>query len=376
MKTENEIKSGIYIHIPFCTSRCFYCDFFSKVVTNENIKRNYSKAVTIELKRRLPELDGTTVSSVYIGGGSPSLMDSSFFAGLSEIFTMSGIDLDRVEYTVEVNLNDIDCKWISNLRMTGVNRVSAGIQAYDDTVLKEIGRRTTVEDIKKNLPILNSYFKNLSIDLIYGFGKNRNITNELDELFAIVDPVHISAYQYTPPHTKNAPVLLDEEITALQEAEIKDFLKNKDFTRYEISNYAKKGFESVHNSIYWQMGSWLGIGAGAKSFNSIKREHGFYDENINSFINGEGSSRYTSTFREQIEEFLLMGLRMTEGIEIKRLERYFNSDIDLIIDPSVINELTDEGLIEKKDGYLRCSEKGLDFLNPVLLKLFDSIKAG
>ena len=373
MSSDIQVESGIYIHIPFCTSRCLYCDFFSKVVTSESIKKNYGKAVLHELKRRLPELDGTKIRSVYIGGGSPSLMDASFYATLSHLFTMSGIDLDRIEYTVEVNLNDIDLKWMSDLKTIGVNRTSVGIQAFDRTVLKEIGRRTTVEDIRKNLPVLNSYFKNLSIDMIYGFGKDRNIMNELDELFAIADPVHLSAYQYTPPPSKNAPVPLDEDETAIQENIIKDFLDQKNFNRYEISNYSKKGFESIHNMIYWSFGSWLGIGAGAKSFNAVKREHSFYDENINSFINGAGLSRYSPSKKEQLEEFLLMGLRKLDGIDLNRFKFFFGSDIENIIDIKVIKELTDAQLLEKNETHIRCTAKGIDYLNPVLIKLFDAL---
>lgn len=365
-------RSGIYLHIPFCTSKCHYCDFFSKVVSSPSIKQNYSKAVIRELKQRLHELEGTEISSIYIGGGSPSLMNSDFFAQLYD-FLSYFIDFDKIEYTVEINLNDIDTDWIEKLKSSGVNRVSAGIQAFDDSVLKEIGRRTTVDDIRKNLPVLAKNFTNLSIDLIYGFGKNRNISNELSELFTIADPVHVSAYQYTPPDSKSAPVLLDENELEAQEKIIRDFLQKEGFHRYEISNYSKKGFESVHNMIYWNYGSWLGIGAGAKSFNSIKKEHSFYDENINSFIHGDGLSRYKPDILEQVEEFLLMGLRLTDGIKLNNFNNFFGATIEKFIHIEVINKLIDEKLIEKDEFSLRVTEKGSDFLNRVLITLFDGM---
>ena len=375
MPSDMQVKSGIYIHIPFCTSKCLYCDFFSTPLKNESIRYDYEKAVIRELKRRLPELKGTVLRSVYVGGGSPSLMEAPFFSRISDIVSSAGTLLKNVEYTVEVNPHDISTDWIRELKDTGVNRISAGIQAFDDTVLKEMGRRTAVEDMINTLPDLAGSFKNLSVDMIYGIGSGRDIKSELSQIFEIIDPVHFSAYQYTPPEKKDAPAPLDEETSAAQEKTFTETLLKKGFRRYEVSNYSKKGFESVHNTTYWEMGTWLGIGAGARSFNSIKREHSFYDENTASFIGGEGLSRYSPSLREQIEEFLLMGLRMTEGIEIKRMENHFGTAFEKMIESSSLKSLTDEGLLKKNNGRIFCTEKGMNFLNIILLRLFDSIRA-
>ena len=374
MPSDIQTKSGIYIHIPFCTSKCLYCDFFSTPAKNEKVRYDYEKAVIRELKRRLPELEGTVLRSVYIGGGSPSLMDALFFSRISDIVSSSGTPVQNIEYTVEINPHDIGTDWIRELKDTGVNRISAGIQAFDDTVLKEMGRRTTIEDMKRTLPVLADGFKNLSIDMIYGIGRGRDIATELSQIFDIAAPVHFSAYQYTPPEKKDAPAPLDEETSASQEKIFMETLLEKGFHRYEVSNYSKEGYESIHNTIYWEMGTWLGIGAGARSFNSIKREHSFYDENTSSFISGEGLSRYFPSLREQIEEFLLMGLRMTKGIEINRMEYHFGTALDKMIADTGLNNLIDEGLLEKNNGRIFCTEKGMNFLNTVLLKLFESIK--
>lgn len=367
-------KSGIYIHIPFCVKRCRYCDFYSEVVKNRDVLEDYGDKVISELVERFNELEGTEVVSLYIGGGTPSQMDEEFFSDLTVCADELGLNFDKMEVTVEVNPADISDKWLKKLKSSGVNRISVGIQAFDDHVLSEMGRRVTVNDMKEKLPIIASNFENLSIDMIYGIGKDRDITQELEDVFNIIDPTHISAYQYMKPEKKNAPVLLDEDETFVQESALRGFLEKRGFNRYEISNYSKKGRESVHNSIYWSFGSWLGIGAGARSFNEKRREHSFYAEDIDSFLNGEGLSRYYPDKDEQIREFLLMGLRLTDGIDLNKFKELFGEPVENMVDKNVLDGLRKEGLIVIDEFAIKCCEKGLDFLNQVLLRLFDGVK--
>ena len=367
-------KSGIYIHIPFCVKRCSYCDFYSEVIKDRNIMQFYGDRVILELRERFDELNATEIVSLYVGGGTPSTMDEEFFSDLLNAVSELGCNIKNMEITVEVNPADIGDKWLKGLRNSGVNRISAGVQSFDDNVLKEMSRRVSVKEMKQALPLINDNFDNISIDMIYGIGKDRNITEELENVFKLVNPVHVSAYQYMPPEKKNAPVLIDEDETIRQEEMIVKFLKNRGIEKYEISNYSKKGKESVHNMLYWNFDSWLGIGAGAKSFIENKREHSFYVEDLESFINGDGLSRYYPDKNELIMEFLLMGLRVVSGIKLNKFNEIFERSFEQMFEKSVVKELVDEGLIVVDKSVIRCSENGLNFLNQVLLRLFDGIK--
>lgn len=367
-------KSGIYIHIPFCVKRCSYCDFYSTVIKDRGKMKIYGKKVISELIDRFDELNGSEVVSLYVGGGTPSTMDEEFFSDLLNAVSELGCNIKKMEITVEANPADISDKWLKSLRNSGVNRISAGVQAFGDNVLKEMNRRVSVEEMKKALPLINDNFDNISIDMIYGIGKERNIAEELENVFKLVNPVHVSAYQYTPPEKKSAPMLIDEDETIRQEEAVVEFLKKRGIEKYEISNYSKKGKESVHNMLYWNFDSWLGIGAGAKSFIENKREHSFYAEDVESFINGDGLSRYYPDKNELIMEFLLMGLRVVDGIKLNKFKDIFKRSFEQMFEEKVVDELKKDDLIVVDKSVIKCSENGLNFLNHVLLRLFDGIK--
>ena len=368
--------SGIYFHIPFCRKRCLYCDFFSTEISDPNIKNRYGESLLAEFEQRFNELDGTETVSVYFGGGSPSSMPLAFFRSFSRTAESLGLDLSKLEVTVEVNPADTDREWIANLKNCGVNRLSVGIQAFDDTVLTEIGRRTTEADILRGLPVFAGYFDNISFDFIYGIGKNRNIYNEFSKMFDICDPKHISAYQYTRPDRTGAPKLLDDDETAAQEELIRDFLQERGFERYEISNFAKKGFESRHNLLYWSYGSWLGIGAGAASFIAETGLHSRYADDVEAFIGREGLSIYQPSGSELAEEYLMMGLRKSTGISINDFNELFKNDQKSVFSTKTFENLLCNGFLKKTDDGERlfCTEKGSRYLNYVLLELFKELK--
>lgn len=368
--------SGIYFHIPFCPKKCLYCDFFSVTKFSKNTLDEYGDALLDELGSRFGELSGTKTVSLYFGGGSPSVMSEKFYQKFAESASKLGIDLGSCEWTVEINPADIDESWIKNLKICGVNRISLGVQAFDDAVLAEAGRRTTVADMKKNIPIFAKYFDNISCDLIYGLGRNREINQELTQVFELALFKHVSAYSYSRPERKNAPELLDEEETLLQEKAIRDFLQKKGFSRYEISNYSLPCFESRHNMLYWTYGSWLGIGAGAASFSRKTGVSSRYADDIEAFVSGDGLSSWELTLREKIEDFLLMGLRVKIGINTSNFKELFNKNFFELISEEAVSDLVTEGFLDfnEKSGVLKCTAKGSDFLNAVLIKLFDAIR--
>ena len=367
--------SGIYFHIPFCPKKCLYCDFFSVTNFSKTMLDEYGKTLLTELESRFGELSGTKIVSIYFGGGSPSMMSENFFQKIAETASKLGINPGCCEWTVEVNPADIDESWIKNLKNCGVNRISLGIQAFDDAVLAEIGRRTTVADMKKNIPLFAKYFDNVSCDIIYGLGKNREINKELTQIFELAPFKHVSAYSYSKPERKNAPELLDEDETLRQEKAVRDFLQKRGFSRYEISNYSLPGFESRHNMLYWTYSSWLGIGAGAASFIRKTGVSSRYADDIQAFVSGDGLSSWELTLREKIEEFLLMGLRVKTGININVYKDLFEKNFFELISEKTVSELVSEGFLDlsEKSGVLKCTEKGNDFLNAVLIKLFDAI---
>ena len=374
--TGSNTFSGIYLHIPFCPKKCLYCDFFSVTNFSETILDKYGEVLLTELERRFRELSGTKTVSIYFGGGSPSMMSEGFFRKFAESVSKLGIDLAGCEFTVEVNPADIDGSWIKNLKKCGVNRISLGIQAFDDTVLAEMGRRTTVADMKKNIPLFAEHFDNISCDIIYGIGKNREIDRELTQIFELAPFKHLSAYSYSRPERKNAPELLGEDETLRQEKEIRDLLKKRGFSRYEISNYSIAGFESRHNMLYWTYGSWLGIGAGAASFIAKRGVSSRYADDIDAFIEGDGLTSLELTLREKIEEFLLMGLRVKIGIDLDNFKKSFGKDFFELISEKAVMALVSEAFLEfdKSGKTIKCTEKGSDFLNAILLKLFDAIR--
>ena len=366
-----QFNSGLYIHIPFCSKRCSYCDFFSLETSDSGLIKEYGKKVIDTIFSRVDEFEGE-FSTIYIGGGSPSMLPVSFFDRFQEEVLSTEKFKNVKEFTVEINPADIDEAWLGVLSQKGVNRVSVGIQSMDDRVLSEMGRRTKVADIKKNLTVITELFKNISVDFIYGLGEKRDISKELLEVFELADINHVSAYQYTRPERENAPLLISEDETIKQEKEIREFLSAKGFEKYEISNYSKNGHRSLHNMIYWSYGSWLGIGAGAHSFNCKTGDHSFYQPDIAEFINGAGLSRFLPSKRELMEEFLLMGLRTVDGINLNKFKHFFDVSFEDAFSPDVVKDLEENELIQRDESYVRCTEKGFDLLNSVLLKIFES----
>lgn len=366
----NQSETGLYIHIPFCSKRCSYCDFFSLEKDDKALIAKYSARIIDTVFERLNEFKD--FSTVYVGGGSPSLLNSQFFEEFSEKVLSHKKFKNLKEFTVELNPADISEKWLKTLAENGVNRISTGIQAMDDVVLKEMGRRTTILDVKRNLHLISKYFDNISVDFIYGLGKSRDLKKELTEVFDLADISHVSAYEYTRPEKISAPELIDEDEMHKQELDIREFLKEKGFLRYEISNYSKDGKRSLHNMIYWSYGSWLGVGAGAHSFNSVKGEHSFYQPDVNEFLNGGGLSRFASSVNELMEEFVLMSLRTVNGVTLNKFKDVFNVEFVDAYSSVVVEKLEKEELILKDGDRIVCTENGFNFLNSVLIKLFES----
>ena len=267
---------GVYVHFPYCAHRCPYCDF---AVTTEPVpaERRYARAILAELALRAPAFDGLAPASIYLGGGTPSLWDPGEVAEVLAAIRARFAVPAAAETTVEVNPESCDPGRLRALREAGVNRVSVGVQSFDPGVLAKLGRRHGPEAAERAIRAAAAVIPNVSVDLIYGARRSTVEIARADALRAVAaGAVHVSAYQLTLDAgvlAEEVPLarmrregrlpLPDDDDAARQGGAIRAALRRAGLRRYEISNHARPGRESVHNRLYWESASYLGLGAGA-----------------------------------------------------------------------------------------------------------------
>ncbi|MEK6673204.1 MAG: radical SAM family heme chaperone HemW [Nitrospirota bacterium] len=369
------MASFLYINIPFCIRKCIYCDFLS-VPFDEALARRYTDAIIQELTLRKDLLD--ELRSVYIGGGTPTTLPVTEYIRLFG-FLKKQIEISPdAEITIEANpgtINDIQIKTLSDL---GINRFSIGVQSFINRELQLLGRIHNSDNAVKAIDIIRSSgIRNLSIDLIYGIpGQSFDDWEVNLSRAAEISPEHISAYELTPEKDTPLDELIsqgtlekpDEETIINMYFNTIDRLKKAGHRHYEISNYSKPGFECRHNLNYWNRGEYIGIGAGAHSFirdRRIKNTH-----NIEQYIKSINDG--TLAIDEDIEvscedalrEFIFLGMRKTEGLNIKE----FKEDLCLDLEPAA-QELITNGLLESSGGFLRLTRKGIVVSNAVITEL-------
>ena len=334
----------LYIHIPYCKGKCIYCDFYSTGLSN---RKEFIKALIAELSSRGKELD-KCLSSIYIGGGTPSLLTPEEFRLLADelhsFFTSRGISFsDGFEFTVEVNPEDVDPERISAWKEAGVNRISMGVQSLNDEELAFLKRRHDVDKALRSIDLIASNFDNFSLDFIYAIPGQTidSLKNTLSRALRF-HPPHISVYALT--YERNTPLdvlrsqgrisAASDEVYNLMDRKISEQLREYGMERYEISNYALPGYRAKHNAGYWKFRPYLGLGPGASSYNgmNIRRSNppdlkGY----IKHFI---GPTQSAGSFYEEeildkenrLIEFLMVSLRCREGIDIKEFEERFGND--------------------------------------------------
>lgn len=348
----------IYIHIPFCLRKCLYCDFYS--ITNSSLYNAYTDAVIEEIK----EHKGKTVETVYIGGGTPTAIGDGLkriVKAVTDNFYLS----DNYEFTVETNPGTSDAFLIEEIAHMGVNRISLGAQSFIDSELKTLGRihssKEIFESVKK---IRNAGINNLSLDLMFGI-PNQTIETLKKSLECILslNPEHISAYSLileegTPFYNMDLSFPSEDTEREMYYL-INETLEKNGFFRYEISNYAKQGKESKHNTRYWKDYEYIGIGAGAHSYNNGKRYNNVCD--IKKYINGTERKENITVIsqKERNLELFMLGLRLKEGI-------IYNGEY-----PHKVNPLIKKGLLELCGNHLRLTPRGTDLANLVFMELTD-----
>ena len=376
---------GIYIHWPFCQSKCPYCDFNSHVADHIDAAQ-WRIAYLAELNHYASETSQSTVTSIFFGGGTPSLMDPVLMADIiSEIKTLWLVS-PNLEITAEANPSSAEMAVFKGFCDAGVNRLSLGVQSFNDQTLTFLGRLHGAEEAKKAVEAAARVFNRVSFDLIYAQpGQTpENWRKELAESLRFASDYnvdHLSLYQLTiEPGTDfhRARVVAADEDTGSQLFEItRELTADRGYPAYEISNHAKPGQECRHNLCYWRSEDYIGIGPGAhgrlsKHFvtetTQAYRSPDLWLDHVEKLGNG-CQKRHVLAFEERFEEIILMGLRLSEGVSGQRYHRLTGRKLSENLNPDSLQMLEKEGFLEFNSDILIATPDGLQRLNAVLAHL-------
>ncbi len=373
--------TGLYIHIPFCKQICPYCDFY-KMVVSEDLKTKYIKAVIKEIQ--LKKLECVSFDTIYLGGGTPSSLSINnlelLFNHLNKLLDLSKIK----EITFECNPLDISEELLSILKKYHVTRLSIGIQTLNPKFQSLIKRYTSIYELEKIVKLLKKYqFDNYNFDLMYGFyGQTINdLKNDIDNLLKF-NPKHLSIYALIIEEKTyfgklaNESVILeasDDEQAGMYEFII-SYLESHGFYQYETSNFACSGYESVHNLIYWDHNEYYSLGAGASSYVDKKRM--VTTSKINDYINAIEGGKLLTLVEElskddEIDEYLMMNLRKTTGLNLDEFKRLYDMDIFLYY-PSLNRLINVDKYLEIVDNHLIIKRKYFYVANSVIVKIIQS----
>lgn len=370
---------GVYIHIPFCKSRCSYCDFATDIYRGSGAVDRYVAALADEIGRFGFALSGGDApDTLYFGGGTPSLLTPRQLETVMEALQRRFSFAQGLEFTLEMNPATVDLEKLRSYRDLGVNRASFGVQTFDDEALRMLARGHDTKDVFRTYDLLvKAGFENVSLDLIAGLpGQTiRDWEQNLTEAIAFQSQ-HISLYllevhEGTPLaeqiRSKRRPVP-DEDTAAEMYETMQDRLGAAGFKQYEISNFAKPGFESRHNSKYWTLEPIHAYGVSAHSFDGRLRRSN--DRDTNRYVESVESGRSPVAAEEEADlasEFVFLGLRMTDGIELEAYRSRFGRDLASEHGEEILS-LCQDGLLETGDGRLRLTRKGALYSNEVFEK--------
>lgn len=378
MKKELEL----YLHIPFCVRKCAYCDFLS-APAKEEIQSAYVKKLAEEI-REFEAAGDYEVSSVFMGGGTPSILQGREIEYIFEALRETFLFREDAEITIECNPGTLTAEKLKAYKRAGINRLSIGLQSAQDEELKRLGRIHSYQEFLQSFRLAREAgFSNINVDLMSAL-PGQSIESYLDTLQKVcsLKPEHISAYSLiieegTPfflyysedvrrreagEQPENLP---SEEEERRMYYETKRILEKYGYCRYEISNYAKPGFACRHNIGYWKRTDYAGFGLGAASLlNPLRYKN---TSELADYLKGDFSKKelLVLTKDNQIEETLFLGLRMTEGVNKEEFEKRFSCPMDVVYRRE-LDRLQKMGLLEQKDEFVRLTEKGMDVSNRVL----------
>jgi oxygen-independent coproporphyrinogen-3 oxidase len=368
------MSCSLYIHIPFCKRKCNYCDFPS-YAGRESLVPEYIEALKSELGYYSSLYDKPSVKTIFVGGGTPTLLPEEQISSLFEAIAKDFNVLPDSEISFEANPGTVTKEKLKTLINSGVNRISLGAQTFNDTLLKKLGRIHLEHDIIDAYEMIRETgFKNINLDLIFAL-PGENINDWQNSLVKAVklNPEHISTYNLqieegTPFYTEKLEggLLMPEEEEELKMYKIAiAFLNENGYKQYEISNFAREGFECAHNKAYWTMQDYIGIGAGAHSFiNNIRIENTPFLEKYLTKDFSAIKTEHVNTKKENMQEMIFLGLRLKKGFNLNDFTRRFGIGFREIYKKELA-DLTDEGLIEMSGKNVRLTENGLYLANEV-----------
>ncbi len=376
----------LYLHIPFCVRKCDYCDFLS-MPANEELRRHYVDCLMEEIKQKAALCREYQVTSVFFGGGTPSILPGVQIWELMEVLRSCFQICEDAEVTVECNPGTLTRQKLIYYKMAGVNRLSIGLQSANNQELQRLGRIHTYEEFLDSFGQARAMgFKNINVDLMSALPgqKQEDWINTLNKVLA-VRPEHISAYSLmveegTPFYERygederrreqgEPPLYLpSEEMEREMYLSTQELLRNKGYVRYEISNYAFPGRECRHNIGYWKLTPYLGLGLGSSSFLEEVRFSNTKD--LNTYLSGENFSQEDCAYvfldkRQRMEEFMFLGLRMMEGISRSVFQQMFGIKLEAVYG-NVLEQLQQQGLLKQQEGRVALTEAGISVSNYVL----------
>ena len=387
---------SLYVHIPFCAVKCKYCDFLSFDGESYQTMLRYVDAVCQEIKLYEPVADEYIVRTIFIGGGTPSILDESLITNIMAYIKKTFKVEKDAEITIEANPGTLRHQKLTGYKLAGINRISIGLQSADDEMLKRLGRLHNFDQFVASYKAARrAGFDNINIDVMSGL-PGQSIHSYVDTLSKVLEfePEHISAYSLSieegTPFASDESVLNDlpPEIIDRRMYDItKKLLAAKRYDRYEFSNYAKPGYECRHNMVYWTGGEYIGFGLGASSYFQGKRFNNtrairYYidtlEEIADKFTDSDNLEKLyndtTKMIRENItpiyidsrmEEFMFLGLRMTCGVSRSDFEERFNKDIFEVYGP-VLNKYIGDGYMAMTDDRIYLTDMGIDVSNVIL----------
>ena len=370
-------KISLYIHIPFCAQKCLYCDFPS-FARKDHLRKAYIEALNKEIISLREKHNNLEINTIFIGGGTPSVLEADELECLLKEVAKLNMAKD-IEYSMECNPGNLTEEKLEVMKKYGVNRISMGLQAKQDNLLKGLGRRHNYKTFKENFLLAKKVgFNNINVDLMFGLPNQR--LNEWEETLREIislEPAHISAYSliieegtafYNLYENDKLKLPTEEEERKMYHL-AKKILEENGFNQYEISNYAKEGKECRHNLAYWNMDNWIGVGSAAASYINGKRIKNIssVEKYINS-INEKGDAVeeiINNSKNDNMEEFMFMGLRKINGIDENEFKKRFSMNINDVYG-EILNKYIGEGLLIRESGRIFLSEKGIEISNIIM----------
>lgn len=366
----NDKEIGVYVHIPFCKRKCYYCDFISFCEKDE-LQENYINTVIQEIEDFFNLNKNVKIKTIYIGGGTPSFIDGKYIEKIMNIFNKENV----VEATIEVNPGSASLEKLKKYKECGINRLSIGLQSTEDRLLKKIGRIHNYNDFLATYNLAREVgFDNINVDLMIGLpGQTiEDVKSSLNKVINL-NPSHISVYSLIVEENtiiynlieQNKIVLPDEELERNMYWYVKNYLELGGYEHYEISNFAKNGKKSLHNWDCWNQKEYVGFGASAHSYLNRKRfcNIGVLEEYIKDFKNTKEVQEVQS-FYETKQEYMLLGLRKIKGVCISDFKNKFGEN-PIFLFKNELNKLIEEDLLEITTNNIKLTNKGLNFANLV-----------